>query len=180
MDIDVWGRRVRIVELFVVKYKLIPFNGRVSTVGENSELVFKEYMAGASLAFGLVLLTFQALNAYYNYMGVGLEGLAGYADEFFTLFLGLHISGGALGGYLVCRRREEKTLKAGVVTALIAYVIEYIYYLIFEGAFPGSFWALLSFIGGGVVGALFASVRHAGRLLTSLPIKKRDEKPEEV
>lgn len=149
-------------------------------MGERSELVFREYIAGASLAFGLVLLTFQVLNAYYDYMGVGLEGLAGYADEFFTLFLGLHIVGGVLGGYLVGRRREEKTLQAGVVTAVIAYMIEYIYYIIFERSFPGSLWALLGFVGGGLVGAWFAIVQRTRRMLASSQAQKRDEKLEGV
>lgn len=149
-------------------------------MGERSERVFREYMAGASLAFGLVLITLQLLNVYYDYRGVGLEGLAGYADEFFTLFLALHIAGGALGGYLVGRRREEKPLQAGLVTAVIAYMIEYLYYIIFERAFPGSLWALFGFVGGGVVGALFAVVQRVRRPYASHPIQKGDEKPEEV
>lgn len=136
-------------------------------MGEPSKRVFREYIAGASLAFGIVLLTIQALNAYYDYIGVKLEGLAGYATEFFTLFLCLHIIGGALAGYLVGRRREEKTFKAGVVTAVTAYIIEHIYYLIFERSFPGSLWALLGFVGGGAVGAYFAIVQRYRRRLHS-------------
>ena len=132
-------------------------------VDERSEYA-KEYLAGASLAFGLVLLTFQGLNAYYAYTGVGQEGLAGYAEAFFTLFLGVHITGGVLGGYLVGRRREEKAIQAGVFTGLIAYIIEFIYYLIFEGSFPGSPWAVLSFVGGGAIGAYLATVQRQRRL----------------
>jgi hypothetical protein len=131
-------------------------------VDERSEYA-KEYLAGASLAFGLVLLTFQVLNAYYAYTGVGQEVLAGYAEAFFTLFLGVHITGGVLGGYLVGRRRKEKTIQAGVFTGLIAYIIEFIYYLIFEGSFPGSPWAVLSFVGGGTIGAYLAAVQRQKR-----------------
>ena len=149
-------------------------------MGERSELFFREYIAGASLEFGLVLLTIQALNAYYDHIGVGIEGLAGYAETFFTLFLGLHIAGGVLGGYLVGRRREEKTIQAGVVTAVIAYIIEYIYYIIFERSFPGSLWALLGFVGGGVIGALFAMVQRTRRMLASTQAQKWDEEPEGV
>lgn len=149
-------------------------------MGESSELVFREYLAGASLAFGLVLLTFQVLNAYFDYIGMGMEGLAGYADEFFTLFVGLHITGGILGGYLVGRRKEEKTIQAGVVTGVIAYMIEYIYYIIFERSFPGSLWALLGFVGGSVIGALFAIVQRTRRMLASSQAQKRDEKLEGV
>lgn len=151
----------------MVKYKLFQCYGRESTVGERPDIVYREYMAGASLAFGVVLLTFQAINAYYNYVGVDWEGLAAYADAFFVLFLGLHIVGGALGSYLVSRKREEKTLRTGIVTAVIAYVIEYIYYLIFERVFPGSFWALLGFVGGGAVGALLVIVQRSRRALVS-------------
>ncbi len=129
-------------------------------MGERSEATIREYIAGASLAFGVVLLVFQILGTYYSYTGVEWQGLTGYADAFFVLFLGLHLFGGVLGGYLVGRKREEKILKAGIVTAIIAYVIEYIYYLIFERVFPGSLWALLGFVVGGVVGALLAVVQR--------------------
>lgn len=145
-------------------------------MGERSERFYREYIAGASLAFGLVLLIFQALSAYYDYLGMGLEGLSEYAGAFFTLFITLHLAGGTLGGYLVGRRREEKTVRAGVVTAVIAYVIEFIYYLIFERSFPGSTWALISFVGGGVVGALIAIFQRGRRMLASHPTQKRDEK----
>ena len=134
-------------------------------MGERPEYVAREYLAGASLAFGLVLLTFQAINSYYAYIGVGQEVLAEYADAFFTLFIGLHVTGGLLGGYLVGRRREEKTIRAGVYTGLIAYVIEFIYYLIFEGSYPGSPWAILSFVGGGAIGAYLAAVQRQRRQL---------------
>lgn len=107
------------------------------------------------------MLTFQILGAYYGYAGVEWQGLVGYADAFFALFLGLHIFGGVLAGYLVGRKREEKIFKAGIVTAIIAYVIEYIYYLIFERVFPGSLWAFFGFVGGGIVGAFIVLVQKA-------------------
>ena len=129
------------------------------TLGEPSEATVREYIAGASLAFGVVLLAFQILGAYYSYTGVEWQGLVGYADAFFALFLGLHIFGGVLAGYLVGRKREEKFFKAGIVTAVIAYVIEYIYYLIFERVFPGSLWAFFGFVGGGIVGAFLVVVQ---------------------
>jgi len=138
-------------------------------MSERSERVFREYIAGASLAFGLVLLTFQTVSAYFGYSGRGWEGLSGYSDTFFALFLGVHITGGVLSGYLVGRRREEKTVQAGVVTAVLAYIIEYIYYIIFERAFPGSLWALIGFVGGGAFGAYLATIqRYRGRLRSSL------------
>jgi len=143
-------------------------------LGELSEATVREYLAGASLAFGIVLLTFQVINAYYSYTGVEWQGLAAYADAFFALFIGIHIFGGVLGGYLVGRKREEKILKAGIVTAVIAYVIEYIYYIIFERVFPGSLWALLGFVFGGVVGAFLAVVQKTRRTLTSSQPLKRE------
>ncbi|RLI10751.1 hypothetical protein DRO42_00225 [Candidatus Bathyarchaeota archaeon] len=127
---------------------------------KRSEKFFQEYLGGASLAFGVVLLAFQILGAYYASAGIEEESIIRYADAFFIFFVGVHIAGGALGGYLVGRRRSEKFARAGLLTSIAAYVIEYAYYLVFERSFPGSLWAVLSLTSGGLFGSLVARAKQ--------------------
>lgn len=123
----------------------------------------KEYIAGASLAFGIVLLTLQLLGVYYEFIGLGWEEMTGYdAGWLLILFVVIHILGGLVGGYLVSRRREMESFRPGVITAVIAYIIEYIYQLLFEGFFPGSLWALICYVGGGVFGSIAAEAKSVG------------------
>ena len=87
-------------------------------MGESSEQAVKEIVAGASLAFGVVLLVQEGLGAYYVWTGVSLETISG--ELLFALFIILHLSGGFLGGYLVGRKRKENIIRAGVIAALLA------------------------------------------------------------
>lgn len=120
----------------------------------------REYLAGASIAFGIVLLTLQLLGTYYQFVGLGWEEMAEHAGSLFALFIAVHIVGGVVGGYLVGRRRAMESFRPGVITAVIAYIIEYIYQLIFEASFPGSLWALICYVGGGVFGSMAAEARR--------------------
>ncbi|MFQ6053318.1 MAG: hypothetical protein ACE5OO_03685 [Candidatus Bathyarchaeia archaeon] len=129
--------------------------------------VIRERLAGGLVAFGLVLLILQALSIYYRYSGGGWEGLSEYTEDFNALFLGAHAAGGALGGYLVGRRVGGKAIQAGVVTAVVAYMFEWVYYLLFEGYFAGNLWALLCLVGGGASGAYFAAVQTYRKRLRS-------------
>jgi len=116
------------------------------------------YLAGGLVAFGIVFLTFQIISLYYDYLGVRRSDL--YADALSILFVVIHMMGGALGGYLVGRKMEHKGVDAGMLTGVIACAIEYAFYVIFEGSFPGGFWAWLSFVIGGLTGSLFAISRR--------------------
>jgi len=120
----------------------------------------REYLAGASLAFGIILLTLQLLGAYYEFVGLGWEEIAAYTAPLSALFIIIHIVGGSVGGYLVALRRVGESFRPGMVTALIAYIIEYFYQLLFEGSFPGSLWALICLVGGGVCGSMVAEARR--------------------
>lgn len=124
-------------------------------MSEESPKVMEEYVAGASLAFGVVLLVQEGVGAYYAWARIGPEIIRG--EHLFALFAGIHLIGGFLGGYLVCRRSGEKTIRAGVVTALLAYIIEFVYNLIFAGSFGGNLLAMLSLVIGSIIGAAYAS-----------------------
>ena len=124
-------------------------------MSEESPKVMEVYVAGASLAFGVVVLVQEGIGAYYAWMSIGPEIMRG--EHLFALFAGIHLIGGFLGGYLVCRRSGEKTIRAGVVTALLAYIIEFVYNLIFAGSFGGNLLAMLSLVLGSIIGAAYAS-----------------------
>lgn len=124
-------------------------------MGESSEQAVKECVAGASLAFGVVLLVQEGLGAYYALTGGSLETVSG--ELLFALFVILHLTGGFLGGYLVGRKREKNIFRAGIITAFLAYIIEFAYNLIFVGSFGGNLFALLGLVGGSAFGALYAS-----------------------
>ena len=122
---------------------------------KNSEQAINDIVAGASLAFGIVLLVQEGLGLYYAWVGVELETISG--GFLFALFAILHLIGGFLGGYLVGRKKKENIIRAGIITAILAYIIEFIYNLIFVGSFGGNIYAVLSLVIGSIFGALFAS-----------------------
>lgn len=132
-----------------------------------SEQTFKEYFAGASLAFGTIVITLQIIGTYYGYSGVDPQ--ASIPQPLINIIMAVHALAGALGGYLVARRSEENALRAGGVTSILAYVIVSIYNLIF-GQVIGNIWVLVNLVVGGVIGALFAQAqRKRGRLGADIP-----------
>ncbi len=124
-------------------------------MSEESPKVMEVYVAGASLAFGVVVLVQEGVGAYYAWMNIGPEIIRG--EHLFAIFVGVHLIGGFLGGYLVCRRSGEKTIRAGVVTALLAYIIESGYNIVFAGSFGGNLLSMLSLVLGSIIGAAYAS-----------------------
>jgi len=117
--------------------------------------VIREYVAGASLAFGIVILVQEVIGAYYAWTGVVLETISG--EYLLAVFTIIHFVGGFLGGYLVHRRSGDNAIRAGFVTALMAFVIEFVYNFIFIRSFGGNLLALLSLVGGSIIGAFSAS-----------------------
>jgi hypothetical protein len=124
-------------------------------MSEEPPKVIGEYVAGASLAFGIVILVQEVLGAYYAGTGIVPETISG--EYLLAVFTITHFAGGFLGGYLVRRRSGDKAIRAGFVTALMAFVIEFVYNFIFIRSFGGNLLALLSLAGGSIIGALSAS-----------------------
>jgi uncharacterized protein YneF (UPF0154 family) len=130
-------------------------NRKGSKMSEESPKVIREYVAGASLAFGIVILAQEALGVYYAWTGVVPETISG--EYLLAVFTIIHFVGGFLGGYLVRRRSSDNAIRAGFVTALMAFVIEFVYNFIFVRSFGGNLLALLSLVGGSIIGAFSAS-----------------------
>jgi hypothetical protein len=125
-----------------------------------SKGLLREHLAAASIAFGFILLVDQILSAYYGYPISALMDLI--ANETLFAFTGLHTIGGFLSGYLLGRRTTGKSNQAAILTAVIAYAFESIYYQFFRGKFEGV-WSLMGLVVGGLFGAMFARVQIAKR-----------------
>ena len=129
-----------------------------------SQRDFRNYLAGAALAFGIVLLVSQVLQLLYGRLAPGDR------ESVYTLIMGIyiasHIVGGHLGGYLVARVRRSNYLLTGTVTAVLAYIFEFAYNLIVEATLT-DIYAMVSLLIGAVIGAMFMrakmeNVRIAG------------------
>jgi hypothetical protein len=114
---------------------------------------FRNYLAGAALTFGVVLLTSQILQLAYG--GMSPEDREPLYELVMLVYLGAHILGGFLGGYLVVRVLRNDFLKIGIVTAVLAYIFEFVYNMVVYQAFFMDIYAMLCLFIGCVIGAMF-------------------------
>lgn len=124
-------------------------------MAEEAQKVMGDYVAGASLAFGIIILAHELLGAYYAWQGAEPGGIN--EELILAVFSIVHLLGGLSGGYLVGRRNKRSVVQTGIFTALLAFIIESVYFLVFTGSFEGNLLALLSLIVGSVLGAVLAS-----------------------
>ena len=117
---------------------------------------FRDYLAGAALAFGIVL--FSSLILQIAYGGLSPEDREPLYGFVITVYLSAHISGGFLGSYLVARARRNNFIKIGIITAALAYIFEFVYNIVVEAAFT-DIYALLSLLIGCIIGSLIFKVK---------------------
>jgi len=127
---------------------------------KSSRGLLREHLAAASIAFGFILLVDQVLSVYYGYPISALMDLL--ADEALLAYTSLHTISGFLSGYLLGRRTAGKSNQAAILTAVIAYAFESIYYQLFRGKFEG-IWSLMGLVVGGLFGTIFAKIQTAKR-----------------
>jgi hypothetical protein len=136
-----------------------------------SERDFRNYLAGAALAFGIILLTSQILQLIFGGVSVAvgneLYGLI------MNIYLSAHLVGGFSGGYLVARVKGSDFIQVGTVTAILAYIFEFIYNIVFEAAMT-DIYAAVSLLIGGIIGAMFFRARTERRRIRSA---KKPEEP---
>lgn len=136
-----------------------------------SERDFRNYLAGAALAFGIVLLTSQVLQILYG--GASEEDITAAYDLIVQIYLAAHVVGGFAGGYLVARVRRSDFIQTGTVTAILAYMFEVVYNFIVEGS-TTDIYAAISLLIGGIVGAMFLRAKtERARIMA----KKPEDKP---
>jgi MFS family permease len=135
-----------------------------------SQRDFRNYLAGAALAFGVVLLTSQILQLIYG--GVSAEEAEALYSLILNIYLAAHIAGGFLGGYLVARVRRTDYIQTGTMTAIIAYIFEFVYNIVVESV-PTDVYAVVSLLIGGIIGAMFFKSKTEREKIAS--VKKSDE-----
>lgn len=124
--------------------------------------LFREYMAGAALAFGLVLFAREAFTSYFAWTGAVIGA---FNRDLLGLSTILHLAGGFLGGHLVSVRREKEILRAAATTALFAYVLEFIVDVLFTGEFVNGLWVVAAYLAGGGLGAIYGNYKRWGSIL---------------
>lgn len=139
-----------------------------------NERDFRNYLAGAALAFGIVLLTSQILQLVFG--GATVDVGSELYSLIINIYLAAHLFGGFAGGFLVARVRKADFIQVGTVTAILAYIFEFLYNVLVEGA-ATDIYAAVSLLIGGIIGSMFYRARtERARILA----KKPEEKPTEV
>lgn len=114
----------------------------------------RNYAAGAALTFGIVLLVFEVVNILLG--GLTEEEIKASESLLLMFFIGVHLVAGFLGSYLVARRVPEEHFQVGIVTIVLGYVFESLYFLVFGGQFVGDLTVIGSLAAGGALGAYYA------------------------
>lgn len=135
-----------------------------------SQRDFRNYLAGAALAFGFVLLTIQIIIILFG--GLSEAELLANDSLIWNIIYGSNLGGGLLGGYLVARHRKTDYIQTGTVVAVLAYIFEFVYSTILE-RIPMDIWSSVSLILGGIMGAMFFKARMERERITS--VKETEE-----
>lgn len=141
-----------------------------------SERDFRNYLAGAALAFGIVLLTSQILQLVFG--GATVDVGSELYSIIINIYLAAHLLGGFAGGFLVARVRRADFVQVGTVTAILAYIFEFVYNVVVEGA-ATDIYAAVSLLIGGIIGSMFYRARtERARILAKKPEDKPAAEPE--
>ena len=137
-----------------------------------NQRTLRNYAAGAEITFGIVLFTFQLAGLLL--VGKTPEELQTLDNILFTVFIAVHTISGLAGSYLVARRVEVDHIQVGVVTVILGYIFESIYFLLFGDRQIVDIWVLVSLLIGGIIGAAFAK---SWRQKQGLDTPKTNPKP---
>ncbi len=111
------------------------------------------YWSGAFIAFGVPFLGIEALGLLYGVSPSNPVLLESYR----TVILFLHIMGGMIGGYLVTQKSTIGWTQGGIVTGVMAYVIEQVVHTVLYGwNVIGDNFTMAGMILGSIVGALIS------------------------
>lgn len=134
------------------------------------ERSFKNYLAGAALSFGVVLIVTQMVALYVAGLSEEEAMSLGYVRV--NLLLVINFLGGALGSFLLARKVGDDYIQVGTITAICSYILETVYFFFFgEGQSP-DVWVIVSLVSGGVIGSLFAKAQDEKRRLAELKAGK--------
>ena len=120
---------------------------------EQPSISSKIYWSGAFIAFGVPFLGIEALGLLYGVSPSNSLLLESY--RFVILFL--HIMGGMVGGFLVTQRSSVGWTQGGIVTGVMAYVLEQIVHTVLYGwNVIGDNFTMAGLILGSILGAFIA------------------------
>ena len=126
-------------------------------MSEKKKLNYEGYLASSAISFGFILVVMEVTR-----MSVSLKSPASYSntflDRFTLIFIAIHLIGGALGTFIRALRTPEKTIQGGIVTALLTYIIEYVYLYLFGGLISAGFIILVTLLIGGASGVILANM----------------------
>lgn len=114
---------------------------------------FRQFFAGASVAFGIPFLILEFFGLLFSSNEV-------FQKYFDVIYFGFHLIGGITGGYLTARRIKEKEIRSGIITGFLAFIIQQAVYAIFYGLNSlGDLYSFVGLIGGSVIGAFIWKFR---------------------
>lgn len=123
---------------------------------ENKNLSFKDYLASSAISIGVILVLMELMSFV-----VSMEGIVSNSTNFFNkislLFMAIHLIGGLLGTFILARKIIDPPLHLGVVTSLITYIIEFVYFLLFGGLINAGFLIIVTLMSGSIVGVMIAN-----------------------
>ena len=126
-------------------------------VSEKKEQNFKGYLASSAISIGFILVVMEVTRMVLSPEGPGSYS-ASFLDKITILFMAIHLIGGSLGAFVLAARTPEKPISMGIVTALLTYIIEYVYFYLFGGLTSAGFIILITLIIGGVSGVMLANL----------------------
>lgn len=129
----------------------------------SSRILHIENLAGASTSLGLIILIDQTLGLLYGSTVSVIMNLI-ITESLFT-YVSLHTLSGSVSGYLVGRKIGVQSLQTSILTSILAYVFESLYYQLLIGKFEGV-WSLTSLIIGGLLGSSYAKIQKERKTLS--------------
>jgi hypothetical protein len=137
-----------------------------------SQRDFRNYLAGAALAFGVVLLALQIMIILFS--GMNETELQANDSLIWNMIYGANLVGGLLGGYLVARHRKIDYIQTGTVVAALAYIFEIIYSVVLE-KIPLDIWSTLSLLIGGIFGSMFFRAQMERKRIAGLKMTEENK-----
>lgn len=132
------------------------------------EKTSKIYWAGAYISFGLSFLGLELIALLNNIT----PDNANFQKNFRLLILTIYLLAGFIGGLLVAEKSSIYWLQGGLVSGIIAYIIDQIVHATLYGwAFVGNVLIMSTLIGGSLLGAAIQEYTDFTKFIRSYFIK---------